>query len=330
MNRKKTGRSLPGCIVAGMVVLSIMVPAISGYAEGGKTGSGLAARVNGTAITEKQLQSAIDDYLPGAYYHGNITPEKRAVLRPKALEDLIEKELYLQEAKKIGLTVNKDDLKAELKKIRDRFSSDREFQKALKDSGLTAEGLEETVGNNLLVNRFIDEQITRKSVVTEEYLKDYYEKNIKSFVMPDAYRIRHIVIKVPPDAEREERAKLKKQAEELLARAKKGEDFGELAYKYSMDDWRVKYGDLGLVHKGRLDPDLENAALGLEVGSISDVVATIYGYHIVKLEERVPGKQLSFEEVRDRIKKQAEASRRSEIEADVIKRLKEKAAIELY
>ena len=317
-------------VFAGVLVFFHLATASAVCAAGDSAGTRLAAKVNGTPITEKQLEIAVDEYVPRSLYHGNITPEKRAVFRPKALEEMIKKELYIQEAGKIGLTIKKQDLKAALRTVKDRFNSERDFQKALKANDLTQEGFEKILENNLLVNMFIDEEITKKAQVTEEYLKDYYEKNKKSYVMPDAFRIRHILIKVPATAEKEEREKLRKDAEDVLAKAKSGEDFGDLAYKYSMDDWRVKGGDLGLVHKGRIDPDLEKAALGLEAGQISDIIETVYGYHFLKLEEKVPGKQLSFDEIRDKLRKQAEGARRNEIEEGILKRLKENATIEIY
>lgn len=330
MKKKINGKmSCKGISLFIMIFFQLaVVSTVSGVAK--KDGVTIAARVNGVSITEQQIEMALDEYMPRAYFHGNVTAEKRAAFRPKALEDLIKKELYLQEAKKIGLEVKKEDLKAELKKYRDKFSSEKDFRRELKNAGFTLEQFEQFLENKLLLKVFTEEEISKKSGVSEEYLKDFYARNKESYVLPDAFRVRHILIRVAPTADNQERAKLKKDAEDVLAKAKGGEDFGELAYKYSMDDYRVKGGDLGLLHKGRMLPEIESVALDMAVGQISDIIETIYGYHIVKLDEKVPGKQLSFEESRDKIKQSAEETRRNEIEGNLLNKLKANAKIEVY
>lgn len=290
----------------------------------------VVAKVNGEEITKLQIERAIDEFLPRAFYHGNITQEKRDAFRQQALDLLIKRELYYQAAVKAGLKIGEDEKEEALKKVRERFKSEREFQSALKSAGFTAGTFEKEVGRNLLVSRFVDTEITRKSAVTDQYLREYYEDHKKDFMRPESFRVRHILIKVPATATEEEREKAKKDAEEVLAKAKKGEDFGDLAYKYSMDDWRVKGGDLGVVHKGRLDPSLEEAALKLKPGQLSGIIQTIYGYHILKLEEKFPPTQLGFDDVKKGLKKKLEDSRRQEIEAAVLKRLKDEAKIEIY
>ena len=290
----------------------------------------VVAKVNGEEITKLQLERAIDEFLPRAFYHGNITQEKRDAFRQQALDFLIKRDLYYQAAVKEGMKIGEDEKDEGLKKIRERFKSEMKFENALKSAGFTRETFEREMARNLLVNRFVDTEITKKSVVTDQYLKEYYKEHKKDFVRPESFRLRHILIKVPALAADEERKKAEKDAEEVLAKAKKGEDFGDLAYKYSMDDWRVKGGDLGVVHKGRLDHVLEEAVIKLKPGELSGLIKTDYGYHIVKLEEKFPPTQLGFDDVKNGLKKQLEDSRRKEIEEAVLKRLKDEAKIEIY
>lgn len=308
-----------------MIAAIHLVISINSYAE-----DKVVARVNEVAITESQVEAVINELMPNAFYHVTLKQDKRAAFRPEAIEEIIKRELYYQEAVRLGLRVQRSELNEAIDKIKGRFKSKSDFQKTLKASGTSMEAFEKATEKGLLINKFSNEEILSKSKVTDEYLKDYYEKTKRDFIRPEALKIRHILIKVDPASTREEREKIKKEAADILARARKGEDFGELAYNYSADQWRVKGGDLGLVHRGRLEAALDEVAFKLEIGQISDLTETIYGYHILKLDEKVPPIQLSFDEIRDKLRKQVEGRLRSELLESTLKRLKQNARIEIY
>ncbi len=287
------------------------------------------AVVNGVSLKERELERIVDELLPRAFYHQSVTPEKRAELRKKALDELIRRELYYQEAVRIGIKVSKSELKDSLENIKKRFKSKKEYQNALKQAGITEDDLKKDIERNLLINKFYQQEVLDSSKVSDNELKEYYEKNKKDFLRPEAVHIRHILIKIEPTSTDEEKAKKKKEAGDILKRARQGEDFAELAYQYSADDWRVKGGDLGLIHRGRLLPELEEVAFKLKPGEISDLVETIYGYHIIKMEEKLPPTQLGFDEIKDKLRKELEEKRKTEREEKLLKTLKEKAKIEI-
>ncbi|TAN43001.1 MAG: hypothetical protein EPN25_01860 [Nitrospirae bacterium] len=313
-----------------IILLVIIAAAAQGFFASARAGDRNSALVNGVPVTEAQLEAAIDEFLPTAFFHGSVTPEKRNEFRPKALENLIKKELYHQAAKGKGYAVTGQELDGAVKKVADRFKSKEEYQRTLKAAGLTQKSLEKNLERELLIAQFVAKEINEKAEVSDAMLVDYYEKNKANFLKPESFRIRHIMIKVDPTVTAEERQKLKQEALDILEKAKKGEDFGDLAYKYSQDAWRVKYGDLGFVHKGRLDPQLEEVAFKLEKGKMSELIQTIYGYHIVKLEDTIPAKQLSMDEVRDSLRKQLFTERKKDLEEKLLKGLKEKAKIEIF
>lgn len=106
------------------------------------------------------------------------------------------------------------------------------------------------------------------------------------------------MIKIPAFASKEEWEKGKNKAEEILSELKAGKDFAKLAKEFSSDPSREKGGDMGFIHKGRLEPYVEDIAYSLKVGEISDVLQTIYGYHIIKLEEKTAAKYTIFKDKR--------------------------------
>jgi peptidyl-prolyl cis-trans isomerase C len=315
-------------VIPFFLLIVIMFPAAGPGAEE-KADNTVIARVNGVDLTEGQLEGILEEMIPRAFFHGNITRDKTDEYRPKAFEELIKRELYYQEAKKTGVEVTNTEIDKTVKEIEERLKSRGGLEKAMKAGGITMEMLRKGIDRELTIKKFTDRDITLKAKVSDEFLREYYEKHKPEFVRPEAVRLGMISINVDPAATKEERAERRKHAEEILAKAKAGEDFADLAFKYSNDDWRVKGGDFGIRHRGQLDPEIEKAAFALKPGEISGLIETIYGYHFVKLEERLPGTQLSFEEMKDKLRKKLEENRTKELTGTLLKRLKENSKIEI-
>ncbi len=138
----------------------------------------------------------------------------------------------------------------------------------------------------------------------EETLKGYYEDNIDKFTQEEQVKARHILFGVSPEASPEEQKKVEDIAGAVLERVKKGEDFGELAKEFSEDATKSTGGDLGYITKGSLgqgSKEFEDAAFGLKKDEISGLVKTAYGYHIIKVDDRVERSVKTFDEARNQI-----------------------------
>lgn len=290
----------------------------------------IVVSVNGVGISEAEVQMAIDVLIPRSLFHRTVTSEKREQFRKPAIDSLIERELLYHEAKRLGLSIKKAEIKEVFNKSKESFKKKKDFNDALKKQGLTEESYKKLIEKELLVKRFLKQEVEDKAGVGEEDLEKYYNENKKRFFAAERIKLLEMSVTVPATATKEERENKKKKAEELLNRLKAGEDFSEVAYNYSEDDYRVKGGDLGWVHKGRLEPGIEDAALKLKIGEISGLIETIYGYHIVKLEEKKPAEQLSFSEVKDSLKKELETKKHKELKETLINALKEKAVIKIF
>lgn len=296
------------------------------YAAGEKK---IVVSVNGVGISEAEVQITVGNLMRQKLYHGP-TDEKREQLRKPAIDFVIERELFYQEAKRLGLSIKKSEIKEVFNKDKESFKEKKDFYNALKKQGLTEEGYKKIIEKELLSRKFLKQEVEEKINLSEGDLEDYYNKNKGKFLIPSKMRLREILISIPSEATEEEEIEKKKKAQELFDRLRAGEDFSEVAYNYSEDAYRVKGGDLGFVHKGRLLPELDDAAMKLEVGEMSGLIETAYGFHIIKLEEKTPEKQLIFSEAKDSLKKDLETKKRKELKETLIKALKEKAKIEIY
>jgi peptidyl-prolyl cis-trans isomerase D len=142
------------------------------------------------------------------------------------------------------------------------------------------------------------DQVRAKAVVAPNEIQTYYNQNIQQYQTPEQVRASHILLKT----EGKDEATVRKQAEELLKQVKAGADFAQLAIKHSEDEGSAKNGgDLDYFGRGRMVPEFEQAAFGMQPGQTSDLVKTDYGFHIIKVVDKKPGSTRSLDEVRAQI-----------------------------
>ncbi len=162
--------------------------------------------------------------------------------------------------------------------------------------------------------------------ISQEEIETYYETNIDDFVVQKEVKARHILIGVSPDADPEKIEEARKRAEEVLAKAKKGEDFASLAEKYSEGPTAKKGGDLGYFPRGRMVREFEDAAFSSAPGEISPLVRTRFGFHIIKVEDVREERTRGLDEVRTSI----ESTLRDQKARDLAERNVEEALYTLY
>jgi peptidyl-prolyl cis-trans isomerase C len=288
------------------------------------------AKVNDTLLIEADLQQALNEIMPAGVFHGGFSSKKREKYRPQAFEIMIEKELFYQEAVKMGLKIDEEIVKAEREKTIERLGGEKKFKGALKNAGLTDKQYRQRLRKKQLVKRFITIEISDKALPTDEEIKDYYRRNRKKFKRPEARRLTHILISVSPEASAEERKQKKARAQEIIDRINAGEDMADVAWNYSTGPYRVKGGDMGLVHRGRLYPELEKQVFQLQPGKLSGIIETIYGYHVVRVEEVKEAEQLDLSDVYDKIKNELTERNEKHIREQLVASLRAKARIEKY
>jgi peptidyl-prolyl cis-trans isomerase D len=138
---------------------------------------------------------------------------------------------------------------------------------------------------------------------SDDAVQAYYDAHRDDrFTAPEEIRARHILIQLRPDADEKQRAEARKKAEDALAKVRKGGDFAKLAEQLSEDAGSAsKGGDLGLFSRGKMVPAFDAAAFALEPGAVSEVVESPFGFHVIKVEEKLPGGPKPLEAVRQEI-----------------------------
>jgi peptidyl-prolyl cis-trans isomerase D len=158
--------------------------------------------------------------------------------------------------------------------------------------------------------------------VPEAEVERFYQDNQDQYVQTEKVHARHILIRVPQDADEATTDAARKKIEKVLEEAKASDDFAGLAQKHSEDSTAAKGGDLGFFEKGQMVEPFEQAAFALEPGEISPVIRTTFGFHIIKMEERQEAKEKGLDEVRDEILR--------ELKFDQAMRMVRKKSMRLY
>lgn len=145
------------------------------------------------------------------------------------------------------------------------------------------------------------DQVRQQVTLSDADLQAFYQQNIAQYTTPEQLAASHILFRL----EDKEEDAVRKQAEEVLKRARGGEDFAALAKEFSEDDSNnMTGGSLGEFGRGTMVPEFEQAAFALKTGDISDLVKTAFGYHIIKVEQNQPGATRTIDEVRPEIEDQ--------------------------
>ena len=170
----------------------------------------------------------------------------------------------------------------------------------------------------LMVQSLLEDLYRGKDMVADKEITEYYHEHKEKFFVGERLRLRHIVVNTRAEAEAIEKG------------LRNGEDFAELARRYSMSPNRERGGDLGYVEKGQVGEAFEKAAFSLEKrGAVSDIVETSYGYHLIRLEDRKEAYQRTLEEVRDEIRLMLREQKRDELLAAYLEELRKKSRIDL-
>jgi parvulin-like peptidyl-prolyl isomerase len=284
--------------------------------------------VNGMALTEGDLSEEIQKIAPmETSFHSGISPERMVEIRKKALASLEEKELQYQDALVRGMGLSKDEISLEFDKFKEQFKGAGDFNKLMSNTGFTETSLKRLLERRILKDRVKQQMVDDKIRITDQMIQDYYAKNKSRYLKPKEFKASHILIKVDPSLPVEEKTKLRDRAEMILQRLKGGADFAATAGKESDDLSSMKGGSLRPFHLGQTEPQFEDAVKSLKPGEISGIVETLYGFHIIKLDDVKEQRQMLFDEVKDKIRANMREEESKRLYRQWMDGLKEKAKI---
>lgn len=243
--------------------------------------------VNNDAITQYELDEAEIYYLAETRERPS-DGEARKGLGTQLLQNLIENRIQLQQAERDKVVIEDAELAEALGDIMKKLKAkdETEFESMIKTQGLTLEGVKKRLREQLMVQRVIRRKVALRISVTEQEIDRYLVENREKLETGLAFAARHILV-VPDPAKGEEgwtAARLR--ADEIYGHLLEGQDFVDLAKKYSDDPSGKDGGSLGKLKRGELAQDIEDAILRLSPGEASTPFRSQIGYHLFRLDSR--------------------------------------------
>jgi peptidyl-prolyl cis-trans isomerase C len=265
------------------------------------------AKGKGLLITRNQLDEELDRIKANAAAQGRMLPPD---LDAQVLDGFITRQLLLAKTTPADKAKGKEQFDATLQKIKtNQKLSEDEFNQKLTQQ-LRLMGLSRAEWEKQGIEQATLPIVLARELninITDEQAKKFYQDNPAKFEQPEMVRAAHILISTRDkstgaDMTDEQKAAKKKEIDGLLKRARAGEDFAKMAKEYSEDPGSKDNGGEYTFPKGQMMPEFEAAAFSLNTNQVSDVVTTPYGYHIIKLYEKIPAKKVEFDKALPDIK----------------------------
>ena len=325
----KTGNRI--WLWAMLTAASLASMALPGFATGKPAAENKVAVVNGSVITHEELDREMNLVRQRFANMGRPVGEAQLLtIRGQVLETLISRELLYQEGQKKGIKIKKEKLEEEYEGLKNRFPSEEEFKSRLSTMKISEAEVKTQIERGLLIQELIDTQIVEKVVIPEKEVKGYYDSHPDSFKQPEQVRASHILMKVDPQVDAAKKAAARKKLEELRQRLLKGEDFVTLAREFSEGPSSVKGGDLGYFGRGQMVKPFEDAAFALDIGELSDVVETRFGYHLIKVTEKRPETIIAYADIKERLQQYLKDEKVQQEVSAYVEDLKTKAKVETF
>jgi parvulin-like peptidyl-prolyl isomerase len=270
------------------------------------------ARVNGVAVTSDRLAAALAALIPQESFHQNVSADKMASLRQQALATVIDEELAYQDAVRRGMRPSSADLKSAWTQTVARYGGAATFDAALRQAGVSRESIEREINRRLLIEKNYSRSVMDHCSVSPEEAESFFTQNPDRFVEPEQVHVHAITIGVDPSSGAAQWRQAKSRAQEARAALDRGMTFAEAAKTYSTDPSREHGGDMGFMHRGSMAGPFEAIVQKLPVGTPSDVVESLYGYHVVMVSEVHPAQRKTFDQVSSSLVKDLSATRCTE------------------
>ena len=192
--------------------------------------------------------------------------------------------------------------------------------------------MREKIRRSILIDDLLKSDVTEKAKVTPAEVHNYYQANAKKFKHPEMLSLQTISIIPPANANPDVVKEARQRAEDAAKQAKLTEsyqEFGLLAERVSDDDWHVNMGDRKQVEKDKLPPPVVAAAETMKLGQVSDLIALGPNYTLFRLNAHVPAGITPYEELKTKLATDLQKQKNERLRADLNKRLRKTAKIEM-
>lgn len=301
-------------------------------AEGMKALFGDPVIVKGTGFQIKR--SELDEVVSGARANA---AAQRQQLPPEfdlgVMNQLVTIQLLLQKATAADKAAGKIEADMQYTNLLARFPSQEDFLRQLKAVGMTVDELRAKATQESVAKAALKRELD--IVVTEADCKDYYGTHPADFEEPEKAHVRHILLMTVDPATRAQLstnavAAKRKQMDDLVKQIKEGKDFAALAKEFSEDPGsKANGGELPEFGRGDMVPEFEAAAFALNKDQVSDVITTMFGFHVIKSIDKIAAKKVDYATAAESIKEGLARMKMAKLAPDYVKKLRAEFKVEI-
>lgn len=278
------------------------------------------------AVLRSELDARVKEMLARSPF-ADAGEEFLAMMRPNVARQLAMQRVLLDEAKARGIAVTAEDRAAAM----EEFGITNLAQIA-EEAGVPLESVEKDFSEGLLCRKLIESAVPAPEL-TDEQVRARFDEIVAAHPeaahMDETVRASHILVRVDKDASEEEVAAARAKIDAARKRVLDGEDFAAVAADVSDCPSSAKGGDLGeFPRHGVMDETFSETAFAQEVGAVGEPVRTPFGFHVIRVAERTPARDVTFEEVREMLRSGMAEEAVNEARGDFLDGLMEKANVE--
>lgn len=282
----------------------------------------ILVHVNSRIITQSQFDARIDQTIRESAPPSN--PARGEEMKKGVLEELVNEALLEDRAKELDLVTSDAEIEDQIKRLKDQnnVTTDEDFQKGLAQSGLTIDRLRDQLRRTVTLQRVVGREVNSKVDLSDDALRIIYEREKDTWRVPEKAHLAEILVSNGDDPVRA--ARRAKEASDLV---KGGAKFEAVVKDYSDGATKARGGDLGMVARGELTAEIDKAVFSLPVGTVSDPIGTKFGWHLVKVIEKVSVSYKPFTEVKAQLLKREQDTQFQKKLAEYLDKLKREAVI---
>lgn len=293
----------------------------------------IVATVNGKDITAQQFQNEVVAMINRV--RTRVPPEQLAQLQPRlreqALDSLIAKALLAEAAAEQQVAASPEEIAEARTKIEASLPQGFTIDDVLQQRNVSNEQFEKELGEELRINKLLEQRAESVGEITDAELQAYYEENGERFQQPELVTARHILIATDPQDAEDAKAEKKAKAEQVRERLLAGEDFAAVAAAETDDPGSRETGGLyGPFPRGQMVPQFDEAAFTQPEGEIGPLVETRFGYHIIKVEKHEQPRAVPLDEVKTNLAAFLRSRKMQGVAQEYIDELRSKAQVTIH
>ncbi len=336
---------LERCVVRPLLWTAILLACLAVVACGAKqNGADVMAKVNGKTISRSEVDKYYRSQTAGSPQQPS--GEQETSLRLNILRELIDDQLMMQRAEKLGLLATDEEVDSKLTEVKAPYTQE-EFDKKLKERGLTVDDFKRDLRRSLTIQKVLNKEITSKITISDADIANYYNTHKAEFnLIEPQYHLAQIIVTTQPNPQVRNKAsneaEARKKIQMIQNRLESGEDFATVAMNYSEDpSTSGNGGDMGFIPESAIksDPVASQVVLKLKAGQTSGIMPVtdpgshqVAGFRIIKLLAKEPAgqRELNDPRVQQAIRDQLRSRREQLLKAAYYEVIRDQAKIENY